>query len=195
VADNGSGEPRQQRLEGGAVYFAPMGGFPASVLERLESEVEKTWGLEATVVDEVDIERSAIPAGNSQLDAFDLVSQVRRAYILPSERAAVLGFLTQDVRAYASGDFWNFGAVDPRGYAVISTARMDPLSFGQPPDQDLLMERLRKMTARYIGLTYFQLPYSGDPRSVLFQDIRSLPDLDRLTEWPCPHAPRVMTTC
>lgn len=194
LVEVGSGQPRGELLDGG-IYFAPMADFPPEALDELADYYEESWELDVRVLSPITIEASAKPSGNSQLDAFELVDQIQRAYLLDSKPAGVIGFVTYDVRAYPTDDFWNFGAVNPSGYAVISTARMNPLSFGEPADEDLLVERLRKMTTRYIALTYVRLPYSADPRSVLYKPIRSVQDLDRLGEYPCPDKPRRMETC
>jgi predicted Zn-dependent protease len=194
LVPNGRGTPRGVLLSEEGIFFAPFTGFPQELLERLRHHYAEEWGFDVEILGEISIEGSARPEGNSQLDAFELDDQVQRAYLL-TEPGVVIGFLTQDVRAYATGDFWNFGAVNLTGYAVISTARMDPRSFGQPENEGLLMERLTKMTTRYIALVYYQLPRSTDPSSVLFESIRSQADLDGMTEWPCPRRPGYMTAC
>jgi hypothetical protein len=195
LVDNGRGEPRGQRLLAAGVYFAPLGGFPVDTLRRLSRQIEHAWGIPSALLGEITVEKSARPKGNSQLDAFDLVDQVRRAYVLEAKPGVVIGFVGQDIRAYGTGDFWNYGAVHPDGYAVISTARMNPLSFGEPADPTLLMYRLRKMATRYIAVIHFKLHYSGNPRSVVYEAIRSQHDLDRMTEWPCPDRPTEMIAC
>jgi predicted Zn-dependent protease len=194
LVPNGKGTPRGVKLDNPGVFLAPFPGFPEKILRKLQIHYEK-MELPVEVLGEMTIERSAMPAGNTQLDAFDLNDQVARSYLIRQPPTVVIGYLTQDVRAYETGDFWNFGAIDPSGYAVISTARMDPQSFGQPPDERLLMERLRKMTTRYIALDLYGFPRSTDPKSVLYDSIRSLGDLDRMTEWPCADRPGQMVRC
>jgi hypothetical protein len=64
--------------------------------------------------------------------------------------------------------------------AVLSTARMgpEPGPFGH----QLETARLRKMVTKYIGVMYFGLPQSSDPRSVLYGNILGVPDLDAMGE-------------
>lgn len=195
VVPTGHGQPRAHELSEPGVYLAPFADFPRSTLVELQAYLEETWDFDSALLGPITIERSAMPGGNTQLDAFDLADQVQRAYKITVSRTAVIGFLSYDVRAYATGDFWNFGAVNPTGYAVISTARMDPLNFRQRRNDALLMDRLRKMMVRYIAVVYYELTYVDDPRSVLYAPIRSSADLDRMTEWPCPTFPRAWSTC
>ncbi len=44
--------------------------------------------------------------------------------------------------------------------------------------EDFCATRLRKMVTRDIGLLYFGLPLSTEPRSVLYNNILSVDDLD-----------------
>ncbi len=192
---NGSAKPRGAILSERGIYFLPLADFPQDLLTDLRRDLADSWGMESHLLDALSIERSARPPGNTQLDAFDLVDQVARAYQTRGGGRTVIGFTTHDIRVYSIGDFWNFGAVNPSGHAVISTARMDPRSFGQSSNDKLLMERLAKLTVRYIGATYHQLGYSTNPESVMYQPIRSQLDLDRMTEWPCPGTPGEWVTC
>ena len=66
--------------------------------------------------------------------------------------------------------------------AVVSYARMDPANLGDPPDDQLLMTRLRKMIAKNVGIIVYGLPPSRNPRSVLYGNILGVDDLDRMTE-------------
>jgi hypothetical protein len=59
---------------------------------------------------------------------------------------------------------------------------MDPVSFGMNPDDTLLYTRVRKVVTQLIGTLYFDLPQSDDPRSVMYSNVLSLDDLDRMGE-------------
>lgn len=45
-----------------------------------------------------------------------------------------------------------------------------------------LRSRLRKMVAKNIGIMYFGMSASDNPRSVLFRNVLGVDDLDRMTE-------------
>ena len=67
---------------------------------------------------------------------------------------------------------------------------MNPESFGEPRDDELTLTRARKMVTKYVGLLYFDLPTSGDPKSPMYGNILSVGDLDRMEEvLPVPADP------
>ncbi len=65
---------------------------------------------------------------------------------------------------------------------MVSSTRMDPVNFRQPPDPALLHTRLRKMISKNIGIMHYRLPQSTDRNSVLYGPILSLADLDSIGE-------------
>jgi predicted Zn-dependent protease len=67
--------------------------------------------------------------------------------------------------------------------AVVSYARMDPAVFGLPPDPDMLRSRVTKMVAKDIGVIYYGLPLSDNPRSALYSKIDGTDELDVMTEY------------
>jgi predicted Zn-dependent protease len=68
-------------------------------------------------------------------------------------------------------------------FAVVSYARMDPSGLGERPDPGRFTARLHKMVAKNIGIMYYGLPISQDPRSVLYGQIDGVDELDVMTEY------------
>ena len=66
--------------------------------------------------------------------------------------------------------------------AVVSYARMNPVIFGNLPDDELLQSRLRKMVTKNVGIMCYGLPLSPDPRSVMYGNIGGTDELDVMTE-------------
>ncbi|HVF52979.1 MAG TPA: hypothetical protein VNC78_05155 [Actinomycetota bacterium] len=159
-------------------------------METLRDHYRDRWGLDVRILQVMTVEETAqLPSG--QLDAYDLAYQLQRAYEAEVAPVAVIGFTTHDLNQEDLN--FVYGANIAGGYASISTARMDPTP-GDPPDEVLLMERLRKFTTRYIAFTYFDLPLSGNPSSVL-SPLSGTHDLDKQGEFPCPSAPFEMASC
>jgi predicted Zn-dependent protease len=80
---------------------------------------------------------------------------------------------------------WRFAFSTRSGddrFAVVSYARMDPQKLGAAPDDALLRSRLRKMITKNIGIIYFGLRGSSNPRSVLYSNVLGVDDLDHMTE-------------
>lgn len=167
------------------VYLVPLGDFPPEMLEEFEGYYERRYRLDATVLGAVPLDDEAVDEVRGQYVAEDLARLVWKRYRKPSEnrRAVVIGLTEEDM--YMRGyPVWNFvfGYRWPEGgYAVVSTARMNPENFGESPDAALLMERLRKMVTKQIGVLYLGLPLSDDPTSVLYTPL-SVDDLDRMGE-------------
>jgi len=77
-----------------------------------------------------------------------------------------------------------FGAVTVRttggGFAVLSSARMDPAAYGRAPDPGLLERRMRVMVGKYLAMLLYGERPSADPTSPFYNGIQSPPDLDRM---------------
>jgi hypothetical protein len=59
---------------------------------------------------------------------------------------------------------------------------MDPVSWGEPADDEVRNRRVRTMMNKYVAMTYYGLQLNDDPRSVLYRQISSLGDLDHIDE-------------
>lgn len=99
-------------------------------------------------------------------------------------QAVVIGLTPLDL-PWAGKD-WRYafgvrgGLDDPK--AVISSARMDPQSYGRGRDDDLFFSRVRKLFSKYVGVLYYDLPGSPDPESPMYDNILGPADLDRMQE-------------
>jgi predicted Zn-dependent protease len=119
-----------------------------------------------------------------QLVAEELIALVKRHHPrLAADREAILIALTpydMYIREYT----WQFAFAwrQEWRFAVVSSARMDPVNFGEPADAELLHGRLRKIVSKNIGMMHYRLPQSTDRNSVLYGPILSLDDLDSIGE-------------
>jgi predicted Zn-dependent protease len=68
------------------------------------------------------------------------------------------------------------------GRGLISTFHMNPRTYGEPEEVELLEARLRKMVSKYVALLYYDIPESSDPRSITFGPITSVPALDYINK-------------
>jgi predicted Zn-dependent protease len=74
------------------------------------------------------------------------------------------------------------GGTATQRVAIVSFARMAPQFFGDVPDDGLMIQRLRKMVTKNIGVLCFGLPLSKDPKSVMFGNVMGLEELDAMGE-------------
>lgn len=168
----------------GRVSFVPVGEFPAASVEHLVAHYRGRYGLAIETLGAVPLEPAAVDLLRQQLVAEELIALVKRHHprLAGDPEAILIGLTPYDmyIREYT----WQFAFAwrqDGR-FAVISSARMDPVNFGEPADAELLHGRLRKIVSKNIGMMHYRLPQSTDRNSVLYGPILSLDDLDSIGE-------------
>lgn len=168
----------------GRVSFVPLGEFPAASVEHLVAHYRGRYGLAIEALGAVPLEPAAVDLLRQQLVAEELIALVKRHHPrLAADREAILIALTpydMYIREYT----WQFAFAwrQEWRFAVVSSARMDPVNFGEPADAELLHGRLRKIVSKNIGMMHYRLPQSTDRNSVLYGPILSLDDLDSIGE-------------
>lgn len=173
----------KQNLKGhGEIYFVPLGNFSATTVDDLTTYYQNKYGISIKTLPNVPLNPSVIDVSRDQLIAERAVELMR--YSNPSlahnRKAILIGLTNRDM--YIAQFDWNFAfsiRQDER-FVVVSDARMRLDSAYVPPEK--IEERLRKMVTKNIGVLYYRLPESDDPQSVLYGNILSLMDLDRMGE-------------
>ncbi len=131
------------------------------------------------------LDQADLDVNRGQLIAEKLVESVRRAHPeYAGNRSVILIGITQE-DMYPRSENWQFcfgwRAVELHT-AVISTARLNLHYVGEPPTEATLTKRLRKVVTKDIGIMYFGKGVSNDPRSVLYNNLGGIDDLDRVSE-------------
>lgn len=162
------------------IMFVPIGDFPVTSLQKVANYYQETLGVKIVVSGPIPIEERMLDRGRGQLIGEEVVNHLRGRFPDPTrnQRLMMIGFTRADM--YIQHKDWRFAfAYRENGrFAAISTARMDPVSFGFPPDDSILVRRLIKMTSKQIGLYFYQLPERQEKTSVLFSPILGVDDLD-----------------
>jgi predicted Zn-dependent protease len=169
-------------VEAPGVYLVPIGRFESVSVTKLAGELERRHEVPMRTLRAIPLRRSTVDDDRDQLVSERLIELLRRQYPVHHPSAVVIGLTQFDM--YIRQVSWNYAfsfRAEP-SYAVVSSARMDPVNYGDSPDQELLQARLRKMVAKNIGVLYLDLPLSSNPRSLLYDRILSPDDLDRMTE-------------
>ncbi len=176
------------------VCIAPLGKVSPSLVEHLVDHYADEYGLAVTVLSPSAIPHDMVDPSREQIDAPTLIEYMETLFLdaYRDPNAVLIGLTPVDV--YDKSRAWRFAFgirgtfADPKG--VISTFRMNPETFGEPQDDDLLFSRARKLISKYIGLLYYDLPPSDDPESPMYDSILSLDDLDKMKEpLPVPGNP------
>ena len=167
----------------GRVYLVPIGDLRRIHLDEIVYRYHDEYGLTLEVLSPVAPGADATDATRRQVVAEALAGTLSRSFPAhaQSPEAILIGVTDEDmyIRSYT----WRF-AFSSRfeGMAVMSTARMDPATFGEPPDSAALHARFYKILTKNIGALYCGFPMSDNPRSVMFGAIMSVEDLDRVDE-------------
>jgi predicted Zn-dependent protease len=169
------------------VYLVPLGDQPND-LNALADRLRTDLKLDVQVGDRVRIPDDALDEDRRQLVAERLIEALKDSD-KPGTSAAVLIAVTGE-DMYIRDRTWAFAfSLRREGrLAVVSSARMDPAALGQTPDPGLQPTRLRKMVLKNIGVLHYGLPFSDDPNSVMYDNILSVDDLDRVgDQLPLPN--------
>ena len=118
-------------------------------------------------------------AERDQLVAERLLDAIAATDVVAADPEAVVIGLT-DADMYIAAQDWRYayGLRSGGTLAIVSTARMDD-GFATEERRN---QRLRKMVTKNLGILYFGLGVSDDPRSVLYRDILGPDDLDYASE-------------
>ena len=169
------------------LYFVGIGKVPAGMVDDCAGYFAAKFNIPIKTLAAVGSDRLAFDERRAQMVADKLIQAVRFRYptLAKNPRTRVIAITPDDMYMEAMRERWAFTfslRSGDRRFAVVSYARMDPYHLGQRPDDALLRQRLRKMMAKNIGIMYFGLPASDNPRSALFRNVLGVDDLDRMTE-------------
>ncbi len=162
------------------VCLIPLGQVSPDLVRHLVDHYDEEYGLRIGVLKPTAIPQSLVNEERGQIDALDLARLMKDRFARDTSNdfAILIGLTPADI--YISTVDWRFafGLREPE--PVVSTARMNPAFYGSRADDDLMFTRARKMVSRYIGLFYYGLQQSDDPKSPMYYRLLGLSDLDRM---------------
>ena len=171
---------------GRRLCLVPLGQISPALITHLVDYYRAQYGLAVTVISPLAVPADFADPQRQQVDDDALTAYMDES--LPGSyndpQAVLIGLTPIDLYAKSTHFSYVFGSkrtyADPRG--IISTFRMAPDFYGEPPDDDLAYSRTRKLLTKYIGLLYYGLPENADPTSPMYNLIRGPSDLDKITE-------------
>jgi predicted Zn-dependent protease len=195
--------PRQSAIEprgesaclgsGRRVCLLPLGQVSPGLIERLVQHYKTQYGLDVSVMTPQEVPADMADPLRQQIDVVALLDYMfvtfPEAHLDPE--AVIVGVTPLDLYDKRSHFRYLFGIKNDfsNPKAVVSSMRMTPEFYGEPVDDELFFSRMRKLVSKYIGLLYYGLPPSEDPRSPMFDSILGPVDLDHMAE-PLPIADR-----
>jgi predicted Zn-dependent protease len=162
-----------------------MGSFSSDDLTALAKYYRDNYKLDITILKSIPVDDAVRDSSRGQLMAEKLVESVRAGVpeYTSDPRAILIGFTSEDI--YPTSQNWQFAfgwRLGSSHAAVVSTARMSLHYIGQPVDLNLSETRLRKMVTKDIGILYYGLPQNQNPKSVLYNGIMGIEELDQVGE-------------
>lgn len=167
------------------VYLVPIGEYPADSMDRLVAYCKGKFGVRIRALPQISPGPSAYDFRRRQFVAEDLIALMKREHAAQAKnvKAILIGITGSDMYSREKPEFrFALASGELPRFAVISSARMDPMTPSWRGDRDVLDQRLRKMVSKYIRSMYFKWPPSSDPKSVMYTAILSIEDLDTVGE-------------
>ena len=175
------------------LYFVAMGHVRFDLVTELATHFRQTLGIDIVELPAMPFDRATVDDDRSQVVAEELVAAIGRRYpvMARDSHVRIIGVTGDDMYLREMATSWAFGFSWRSGdhhLAVVSYARMDPAALGLSADPEMLRSRVTKMVAKNIGIMYYGLPLSENPRSALYGNIGGSDELDVMTEYFDPQA-------
>jgi predicted Zn-dependent protease len=168
------------------LYFVPIGQAPMNEVQDFIVHYRTKFGIESRVLQTIKLDASDFDPSRSQLVAENAIETMLQAYpeYAKDRNAVLIGITSLDMYPKAEPDWaYCYGwRVEYKHAAIVSTSRMIYHFPDEVPSEASLQKRLRKAVTKYVGILYFGKPANDNPRSVLYDDVKSIEDLDRMSE-------------
>ncbi|HKG62359.1 MAG TPA: tetratricopeptide repeat protein [Pyrinomonadaceae bacterium] len=166
------------------LYFVPLSKFSAASLTKLANACKQKTGIEVIVTQPVAFALTTVDKRRQQVIAEEAINllKLRHPDLASDPNAIVIGVTDEDL--FIRQEEWQY-AFSYRllgRFAIVSSARMNPANLGGSANDLLTESRIRKMLLKNIGLLYYRLPANHDPKSVLYEDVAAVEDLDKMGE-------------
>jgi predicted Zn-dependent protease len=164
------------------VYFVPLFGFPMDLATDLAEDLEKELGIKITVSVHMGLSPKMYNAARNQYDAQFIAEESRTVLRRISyQRKIPFGvILTEKDINMPPFNLRYYYAVWFNDVSVVSTARMDPRSYGANWNRELLYNRFKKMIKKHIGYGFYRYKSSSNPNSVMYAPVMGMADLDNM---------------
>ncbi|MEW6684029.1 MAG: hypothetical protein AB1451_14110 [Nitrospirota bacterium] len=186
----GSGAPASTPEGNGRVYLAALDIASIPRVAELARYYQQDLNLSVETLLDVPLFEIADEIGvawdddSDQLVAEEAVTLMTRqfAVVADDQDSILIGLTVLDMYIRDSAWRFAFSFRDQDRFAIVSSHRMDPATFRDAPNEELLVRRIRKMITKNIGMLYYRLPESEYRNSVMCGPITDIEDLDLIGE-------------
>ncbi|HJU48668.1 MAG TPA: hypothetical protein VJ689_11055 [Gaiellaceae bacterium] len=162
---------------GKRVVVVPVGTVETGLVRHVAATLRSQLGVRVRVDERRALSRSLLDRDRGQYAGEDVVAMLEELAAARTGDTVVLGVASVDLYPRVSGWKWEF-AHRSGNIGIVSAARMDQRTWGGERNDGLLLRRLRKYALRYGAILALGKRETTDPRSVLYDSILSLDDLD-----------------
>lgn len=171
------------------VCLLPVGNLPRKQIEDLRTYFKDKYGLSVAVLPPMDATEaigSQVNPDQWKVDATKWSKElVRTSGGLLNSGAKIIAVTPVDLHAgdsdtdsFVFGQKWFDNSTNEGRYGIVSTFRMNPQTFGEPANDALWFERIRKLVTKYVGIQYYGLVEDSDPASAMYRALYSVSALD-----------------
>jgi len=167
------------------VYLVPMEGIPPAYAASIAQHIEFRHKLRTKATTVLGKQPSMFDTEHRQYIANEIAKQADQVIKKPSapiEQPFIIILTPYDINAQEFNLRFLFAA-HFQGVSVISTARIDPVNYRLPRNDQLRDARLMKLIDKAIGQQVHRYPISSDRKSVMYGPIMSVDDLDAIGAW------------
>lgn len=153
----------------GHLYFVPMGRQAINV-ETLAEYYRQKFHIDITVLPAVPLSESSYSPRRQQYAAEDVIADLRQGEpeVAKDPDATLIALTDEDIyRKMESHDRFTYSYHAGYRLGVVSTHRMDPGFWGEPPGEAIRLSNTKQMLTKYVAYMYFHVPLSYDPTSVM----------------------------
>ncbi len=166
------------------VYFVPIGLVAPEYLIALADYYQKNFKLKVGVTERLSITKSAWNEERRQLKSDYIIRQMKYQYWNHSFNpdAVYIGITHKDLYLPEDQAKSIFAYRIGRNFSVVSNHRLEGKSGWSYLDIETVNSRFRKVVSKTIGTLHFDKPLNTNSKSVLYNNIKSLLDLDYIDE-------------
>ncbi len=167
------------------LYFVQFGDSSQINVDALVEYFKRKYGVSIKALPAVAPMRdeSAADAGRRKQLVEIVAAELKRAHpnVVADPNAIIIGIGTSHEPLSTRGGLATEYELDGR-FALIRSESLNPTTFCEPANQQLLESRLRKMIARNIGVLYYGLSGTDYPNSVMNKSLENVYELDQISE-------------
>ncbi len=166
------------------VYLVPIGLVAPEYLIALADYYENTFSIKMGVTEKLTRIKSLWNRDSRNIESDGLIRQMKYQFWDHSfnENAIYIGITHMDLHTADKPQGFIFSQRSGGSFAVISNYRLQNKEEWNFIDIEEVKPNFRKLVSKTIGLMHFDKPLNSNPKSVLYDNIRSVEDVQTIDE-------------